>query len=376
MDVRHLESDEEHICDETNLSFAGCGFVGIYHIGASACLQLHAPHLLRHRVGGSSAGAMCALALLCDIPLVHEARNVAMLAFKAKQNTLGVFSPSFHMHDIIKTHFESILPDDVAERVSGKLFVSLTKFSNQKNILVTQFRNKADVIDAVCASSFVPLMSGLTLPRFRGEFAMDGGLSDNVPSLGARTITVSPFTGDASICPEEQTTELWSVPQGSGATVHLSKRNLWRFKDAVIAPYTQTVQSLCAQGFSDAAKFLLSTDNIKCQECLEYPKTMAEEHFNCDHCILKKEQLTKVHDELPEEFREVFNDIINLEEEGKSLISYISILSSWSSSKTSDIINSLGQRLAMISLLHIPLVPLKCLYNIQPSIQSCPFVDL
>ena len=28
-----------------NVSFAGCGFIGIYHVGVSACLKLHAPHL-------------------------------------------------------------------------------------------------------------------------------------------------------------------------------------------------------------------------------------------------------------------------------------------------------------------------------------------
>ena len=30
---------------------------------------------------------------------------------------------------------------------------------------------------------------------------MDGCYSDNLPSLGPNTITVSPFSGDADICP-------------------------------------------------------------------------------------------------------------------------------------------------------------------------------
>ena len=48
---------------ESNLSFAGYGFNSVNHIGAAL-------HLRRHKIGDSSEGAMCALALLCDIPLV------------------------------------------------------------------------------------------------------------------------------------------------------------------------------------------------------------------------------------------------------------------------------------------------------------------
>lgn len=42
-----------------DISFAGCGFIGIYHVGVSACLSAYAPHLLQHRILGSSAGTTC-----------------------------------------------------------------------------------------------------------------------------------------------------------------------------------------------------------------------------------------------------------------------------------------------------------------------------
>ena len=47
----------------------------IFHLldaASMVCIKLGRPctYLLRHKIGGSSAGAMCALALLCDIPLV------------------------------------------------------------------------------------------------------------------------------------------------------------------------------------------------------------------------------------------------------------------------------------------------------------------
>lgn len=49
-----------------NISFAGCGFLGVYHIGVASCLQEHAPFLVANarKVYGASAGALTATALV------------------------------------------------------------------------------------------------------------------------------------------------------------------------------------------------------------------------------------------------------------------------------------------------------------------------
>lgn len=52
-----------------NLSFAGCGFLGIYHVGVAGCFKKYAPHLLLDKISGASAGAIAACGLLCDLPL-------------------------------------------------------------------------------------------------------------------------------------------------------------------------------------------------------------------------------------------------------------------------------------------------------------------
>jgi len=51
-----------------NVSFAGCGFLGIYHVGVACCFKKYAPHLLDH-ISGASAGAIAACSLLCDLPI-------------------------------------------------------------------------------------------------------------------------------------------------------------------------------------------------------------------------------------------------------------------------------------------------------------------
>lgn len=55
--------------NKMNLSFAGCGFLGIYHVGVAVCFKKYAPHLLLDKISGASAGCLAATCLLCDMPL-------------------------------------------------------------------------------------------------------------------------------------------------------------------------------------------------------------------------------------------------------------------------------------------------------------------
>lgn len=50
-------------------SFAGCGFLGIYHIGVAAAFQHFMPDCHFSKLAGCSAGALAAAALVADIPV-------------------------------------------------------------------------------------------------------------------------------------------------------------------------------------------------------------------------------------------------------------------------------------------------------------------
>lgn len=52
-----------------NLSFSGCGFMGIYHVGVASAIKEYAPHLVAGKVTGASAGALAACGLICNICL-------------------------------------------------------------------------------------------------------------------------------------------------------------------------------------------------------------------------------------------------------------------------------------------------------------------
>ena len=55
--------------DNVNVSFAGCGFLGIYHLGVITAFQHFAPNLKFESICGASAGSIAGVALVAEIPI-------------------------------------------------------------------------------------------------------------------------------------------------------------------------------------------------------------------------------------------------------------------------------------------------------------------
>lgn len=130
----------------------------------------------------------------------------------------------------------------------------------------------------------------------------DGILSDNLPATRPATLTVSPFSGNSSICPEEQGVVGLRLPQGPANpthSLHLSPANCLRLLRAVVPPATPAMEQLCTQGFRDAARFLARRGLLRCQGC----QSVAGGE-GCRGC---RERLRQVEVQgLPQEVQEVF----------------------------------------------------------------------
>ena len=64
-----------------DISFSGCGFIGLYHVGAAACIKTFAPFLVQNKIAGASAGAMAAAALIGEVSLVDMAEEVLKVIY-------------------------------------------------------------------------------------------------------------------------------------------------------------------------------------------------------------------------------------------------------------------------------------------------------
>uniref|UniRef100_A0A0A9W8S5 triacylglycerol lipase n=1 Tax=Lygus hesperus TaxID=30085 RepID=A0A0A9W8S5_LYGHE len=255
-----------------NLSFAGCGFLGIYHVGVAVCLKKYAPHLLLNHISGASAGAIAACGLLCDIPIGDVVSDVLNLIREARLRTLGPFSPSFHVQEVLLEGLSKVLPEDAHLRVNGKLHISLTRVYDGKNVIVSHFDSKEDLLECLLASCFVPIFSGFIPPKFHGERYIDGGFSNNLPLLDEHTITVSPFCGESDICPRDESSQLFHM-NVANTSIALSKQNIYRFARILWPPKPEILSNMCKQGFDDTLRFLQRNDLINCTRCLAVQST-------------------------------------------------------------------------------------------------------
>ncbi|VEL26613.1 unnamed protein product, partial [Protopolystoma xenopodis] len=186
-----------------NLSFAGCGFLGLYHLGVCCCVKEFAPHLYENKqIAGASAGSIAAACLICEVELSECVQCFVGIIKKSTNYVLGPFDPRYKITKHLKDSLEKILPTDAHLICSDRLHISLTHSSSKGNVVINKFKTRDELIKVILCSSFIPVFSGFIPLTLRGESVLDGALSNNLPILNKSTITVSPFAGDADICPK------------------------------------------------------------------------------------------------------------------------------------------------------------------------------
>lgn len=250
-----------------NLSFAGCGFLGIYHVGVASCFKEYAPHVIVNKIAGASVGSIAAAALICDVSLGQTTTDILSIALKARSPVLGPLSPRFDLNKLVAESLDRGLPRDAHVRCNGRLFISVTRMSDKKNVLLSEYNTRQELIQALICSCFIPYYSGITAPTFRGVQYVDGGLSDNLPVLDENTITVSPFAGEHDICPQDKSCNILQV-NVVNTSIAISAENIYRFYRILFPPKPEILSKMCQQGFDDALKYLQRKNVISCTRCL------------------------------------------------------------------------------------------------------------
>ncbi|XP_053282700.1 patatin-like phospholipase domain-containing protein 2 [Pleuronectes platessa] len=255
--------------EEWNLSFAGCGFRSVYHLGASSCILERVPWLIHgaSKICGASSGCLVAAALTVGIPLEQFCVHVLSMAKEARQQTLGVFHPTFSLLRRVQETLMEKLPEDAHRRASGKLCVSLTRLADGQNVLVSEFESREELIQVLMCSCFFPVYCGFTPPSYRGVYYMDGALSNNMPLFENRnTITVAPFSGESDICPREGTFNFFDVHYGN-VSIQINTGNVHRICTSFLPPRLEKLAEICHNGYMDALRFLREKDLLGTQ-CL------------------------------------------------------------------------------------------------------------
>ncbi|XP_008834941.1 patatin-like phospholipase domain-containing protein 4 isoform X2 [Nannospalax galili] len=242
-----------------NLSFAACGFLGIYHLGAASALHRHGAKLLKDVKGfaGASAGSLVATVLLTAPEKIEECNQFTYkFAEETRRQALGAVTPGYDFMARLRSGMESILPSNAHELAQNRLYVSITNTQTRENYLVSTFSSREDLIKVLLASSFIPGYAGLKPVEYKGQKWVDGGLTNSLPVLPeGRTVTISPFSGRLDISPQDKG-QLDLYINVSNQDIMLSLANLVRLNHALFPPRKKKMECLYKCGFDDAVHFL------------------------------------------------------------------------------------------------------------------------
>ncbi|NWY52358.1 PLPL1 protein, partial [Chionis minor] len=220
-----------------SILFRGCSFLISYETGVLAALRELSPDILKSasRIYGASSGSVIATLALCDCDLGKRHALPFLLRLK-RSKPLEILDP-FWMHlpggkilKILKDALNKYLPTNAHELVSGKLHVMLTRVHDWRNVVVSEFASREDLIQAIICSCFIPVYFGLLPPVYHGVRYVDGELSMWRANVVSRTtITVSGFAGEYDICPKDGPAAFFTF-QLSDCILQISKRNIRRLQ--------------------------------------------------------------------------------------------------------------------------------------------------
>ncbi|XP_069347371.1 patatin-like phospholipase domain-containing protein 5 [Eulemur rufifrons] len=241
-----------------SLSFAGAGYLGLYHVGVTQCLCQHAPRLLQgaHHIYGSSSGALNAISIICGKSVDFCCSHLLGLAKRLEQMSLGVFHPAYTPLEHIRRELHDTLPHNAHILASQRLGISLTRWPSGCNFIATNFATRDELIQALVCTLYLPFCCGLIPPEFRGERYVSGALSNNLPFADCpSTITVSPFHGTVDICPQSTSASLHEL-NTFNARFQISTENFFLGFISLMPPNPEVVADNCRQGYLDALRFL------------------------------------------------------------------------------------------------------------------------
>ncbi|XP_022067481.2 patatin-like phospholipase domain-containing protein 2 [Acanthochromis polyacanthus] len=251
-----------------SISFAGCGFMGIYYLGAISCILERFPRFIEgaSKIYGSSAGALMAAILTLGIPLDKCCSDLMFMAKEARKHRLGPLHPAYNLMQIVQDSLLASLPEDAHVRASGRLCVSLTRVPDGKNLIVSEFSSRDDLIEALICSCFVPLYCGVIPPTYRGVRYVDGAASDNLPRCNENnTVTFSAYAGESDICPRGSILNFHEV-RFNNVSIQVNSDNVYRVTSTFFPPAPEAMAEICHSGYMDALRFL-KENNLISRDC-------------------------------------------------------------------------------------------------------------
>ncbi|NXI30045.1 PLPL1 protein, partial [Sterrhoptilus dennistouni] len=134
--------------------FRGCSFLVAYEAGAFCALRDLSPDIMKSasRIYGSSSGSAVAAVGLCGCDMGKGYRFLFLFYLKRwtpwdhLKPILWGLIPGGSVQRLIRDILEKFLPPNAHELVSGKLHIVLTRLHDWRNVTVSDFASREELI--------------------------------------------------------------------------------------------------------------------------------------------------------------------------------------------------------------------------------------
>jgi predicted acylesterase/phospholipase RssA len=160
-----------------SLFFCGGGWKSFYHYGIYKGLKLQNSNIInKFNYIGSSMGSFVAIISCCNIDIDTTFLKMTYELASNFENNLynNIFSMGKQLRDII----EQCLPSNAYELASGRCFIVITTLSTNglQQEIISEFYSQDDLLDALIASIYIPMWTGVGIYKYRNKICLDGSI--------------------------------------------------------------------------------------------------------------------------------------------------------------------------------------------------------
>lgn len=171
-----------------SITFCGGGSKCIYQLGIVKFIHEHPEMFTSTRYLGCSAGSIVAVLLASGLSYDIIENEFTLLVYELSR------MPMYKTYTMIPRVLEwlhRILPNNIHDLCNDRVFISCTRLFGVKNRVISRYHSRQDLIDAVSVSLSIPFIQDNVVRKFRGEYYIDGGFSNNVPTLDDETLVIN-----------------------------------------------------------------------------------------------------------------------------------------------------------------------------------------
>lgn len=145
--------DDSKTLQRLDLVLDGGIFNGSYLVGALYFIKEmeRRKYVKIERISGCSIGSIVAFLYFIDsLDLMPKLYDVVKTDFK---NNF-----SFNAIKYLKTHLKEKIPDDICNKINGRLFICYNDIKKHKKIIKSKYKNVDEIIDTIIKSCYIPFL--------------------------------------------------------------------------------------------------------------------------------------------------------------------------------------------------------------------------